>query len=137
MKTISTAPLLIAIASLSMLTACGGSEPAPSDARTLPPVPATIAAPAQDAAAGNVALNPPHGQPGHVCELPVGAPLDGSVPAASAPVAADHGTVAAPITINPPPAAPQGAVTLPSGTPNPPHGQPGHRCEVNVGDPLP
>src|SRR5690606_21418634 len=28
--------------------------------------------------ASGVKLNPPHGEPGHRCEIPVGAPLDGS-----------------------------------------------------------
>lgn len=76
---------------------------------------------------GNVALNPPHGQPGHRCEIPVGAPLDGSGNTggnrAAAPAAA--------------PIAP--ASSSPNASPkiNPPHGQPGHRCDVRVGDPLP
>lgn len=48
----------------------------------------------------NVALNPPHGQPGHKCEIPVGAPLDGS-----------GGTTANPVT--PQPQA-QGGSELPS-----------------------
>lgn len=47
-----------------------------------------------------VALNPPHGQPGHKCEIPVGAPLDGS-----------GGTTANPIT--PQPQA-SGSSSLPS-----------------------
>jgi hypothetical protein len=28
-------------------------------------------------------------------------------------------------------------IELPSGTPNPAHGEPGHKCELQVGDPLP
>ena len=38
------------------------------------------------AAPSTVKVNPPHGQPGHRCDLQVGAPLDGSpAPAAAAP----------------------------------------------------
>ncbi len=51
-------------------------------------------------------LNPPHGQPGHICEIPVGEPL---------PEAQQE----------------QGEVVL-----NPPHGEPGHVCEIPVGEPL-
>ena len=66
-------------------------------------------------------LNPPHGQPGHKCEIPVGAPLD-SPPSATA----------APST---PSATTTPVVTAPGM--NPPHGEPGHDCKVPVGDPLP
>ena len=64
------------------------------------------------------ALNPAHGQPGHSCEIPVGAPLNGN--------AATPGV--SPIQAN---AAPAGGNGL-----NPAHGQPGHRCDIKVGDPL-
>lgn len=86
---------------------------------------------AQDAS--GVKLNPPHGEPGHRCEIPVGAPLDGS--------AATGGQT---ITIPPVEAAPSPAtlpVTMPptntAGKLNPPHGEPGHDCAVPVGSPLP
>jgi len=68
------------------------------------------------------ALNPPHGQPGHRCDIAVGAPLDGT------------STNAAPTQINmqneanATPATGEGL--------NPPHGQPGHRCDIQVGAPL-
>ncbi len=52
------------------------------------------------------AVNPPHGQPGHICEIPVGAPLPEQ----------DNS---------------QEEIVL-----NPPHGQPGHVCEIPVGEPL-
>lgn len=82
-------------------------------------------------------MNPPHGQPNHRCDIAVGAPLNS--PKAATP------TPAAP-TMQP--AAPQGQATvmpvdMKSGTTatapgmNPPHGQPGHRCEIAVGAPLP
>jgi hypothetical protein len=70
---------------------------------------------------GSPTLNPAHGQPGHRCELPVGAPLTGNA-----------GTQT-PTTI--PAAATQQAA--PAGiTLNPAHGQPGHRCDLAVGAPL-
>ena len=79
-------------------------------------------------------MNPPHGQPGHRCDIPVGQPLDSKpaaknnpAPTTSKPLPA---TVAAPnSTTNSTPAA-----TAPGM--NPPHGQPGHRCDIGVGEPL-
>ncbi|MFZ1527941.1 MAG: hypothetical protein WAT19_04265 [Ferruginibacter sp.] len=72
-------------------------------------------------------MNPPHGQPGHRCDISVGAPLN-SAPAASTPAVT---------SANPP------TVTTTTQTPvktapgmNPPHGQPGHRCDISVGAPL-
>jgi len=66
-------------------------------------------------------LNPKHGEPGHRCDIAVGAPLD-SKPAQVV-------------------TTPQPAVTQVSGMKagkglNPPHGQPNHRCDLAVGAPL-
>jgi len=72
----------------------------------------------------NVKVNPAHGQPGHRCEIPVGAPLN-SAPAASAPAPV---LSPAPATSQP---ATKGTVRL-----NPAHGQPGHDCNIPVGQPL-
>ncbi|WP_310991600.1 hypothetical protein [Aequorivita marina] len=72
-----------------------------------------------NAATGDVAMNPPHGQPGHSCKIPVGAPLNGSGAKNSTPIKTNS---------NAAPASGSGI--------NPPHGQPGHRCDVKVGDPL-
>jgi hypothetical protein len=75
----------------------------------------------------NAKLNPAHGQPGHRCEIPVGAPLN-SAPAAgnTAPV------ISKPATITQPQQPQQkGTVRL-----NPAHGQPGHDCNIPVGQPL-
>lgn len=132
---------LAAVTTLALATACNNAPEAPVPVSTRPAAPfhntadATVAA---TAATGEVRLNPAHGEPGHVCEIPVGAPLDGSAST----------NASAPMEITTPPAPafgttlPMGgqsspAITLPSGTPNPPHGEPGHKCEVNVGDPLP
>lgn len=92
-------------------------------------------------------MNPPHGQPGHRCDIPVGAPLDSppqrQVPTQQAAPASNGqgflggGTQQA--------AAPQQPQAMPvqetapgmKGKPNPAHGQPGHRCDISVGQPLP
>lgn len=83
------------------------------------------------AAAQTVALNPAHGQPGHDCAIPVGAPLGG---------AAAGSTAASAKISTPPPVTPlsgpipkfNAALNV-----NPAHGQPGHDCSVAVGAPLP
>jgi len=78
--------------------------------------------------AAPASLNPPHGQPGHDCAIPVGAPLDGS--------GAQNQS-----TISPNLSVPATQTVAPSSAPadgiNPPHGQPGHDCAVPVGSPLP
>lgn len=86
------------------------------------------AAPAPNTATGNnVAMNPAHGQPGHRCDIPVGAPLN------SAGGASNNIPVQT-IDLNK-----EKSVPMPSSAANginPPHGQPGHRCDIKVGDPL-
>ena len=79
-------------------------------------------------------LNPPHGQPGHRCDIAVGAPL--SSPAGTG-LPAKNGAM--PTTLQPNvslQSAPSANVATAPGM-NPPHGQPGHRCDVKVGAPLP
>lgn len=106
-----------------------------------------------------VALNPPHGQPGHICEIPVGQPLPTSGNATNTS-SNDSGQ-----RLNPPHGQPGHVCEIPVGQPlpnggsaggsapsnvqlktplmkenqrlNPPHGQPGHVCEIPVGQPLP
>ena len=84
-----------------------------------------------------VTLNPPHGQPGHRCDIPVGAPLN-SKPAAQ-PAAPQQQVTQQQIVIDPQQAQQHTGTTEPgfSGKPNPPHGQPGHRCDIAVGATLP
>lgn len=80
-------------------------------------------------ASGNI--NPPHGQPGHRCDIPVGAPLDGGTPAQTDQ---NKQIKMTPTSSN------QSKSNAQSGEKpavNPPHGQPFHRCDVKVGDPLP
>lgn len=75
-----------------------------------------------------------HGLPGHRCDIAVGAPLNSAPNANSAPAPVQMNT--APATQNAPmmQSAPStgGKVLI-----NPPHGQPGHDCSVEVGKPLP
>src|SRR5690606_29356091 len=81
----------------------------------------------------NVKLNPAHGQPGHDCAVAVGAPLNKAV---------TTGTQTLPKTVSNPsitsPAITQPAANTNSATGklNPAHGQPGHRCDIAVGQPL-
>jgi hypothetical protein len=127
---------LPALLLLTFLTACGngmeeGSAKTSATTTTPPPVTIQPAKPQQTTTATTSgALNPAHGQPGHRCDIQVGAPLN------SAP--------AQPTTITP---TQQPAVVLPQATTapastgtaglNPAHGQPGHRCDIAVGAPLP
>lgn len=84
-------------------------------------------------------MNPPHGQAGHRCDIPVGAPLNS--PAASAQPNSKVATTPQ-MTVTPTtPTTSASATTTPT-TPtpegmNPPHGQEGHRCDIAVGAALP
>ncbi|MBC7507255.1 MAG: hypothetical protein H7320_00675 [Ferruginibacter sp.] len=80
-------------------------------------------------------MNPAHGKPGHKCEIAVGAPLN-SAPArtATAPTTTNQtNTINQPTTTQP---AISGAKTVTAKGMNPPHGEPGHRCDISVGAPL-
>lgn len=88
-------------------------------------------------------MNPPHGQPGHRCDIQVGQPLN-SQPAAATP-GAQNVNVNGNNTIQiDPNAVSPGKITLDNNGKqvktapgmNPPHGQPGHRCDIQVGQPL-
>lgn len=89
---------------------------------------------------GGGALNPAHGQPGHRCDIAVGAPLD------SKPTTAAPASTPVQLNTNSNPASPAvSPITVTkSSTPvtntatgmNPAHGQPGHRCDIAVGAPL-
>ena len=94
-------------------------------------------------------MNPAHGEPGHRCDISVGAPLN-SAPINSAKPAAVNGAS----NIIPIPAPTQNSSIVPAlqntsistptktasaftGKINPAHGQPGHDCKVAVGQALP
>jgi hypothetical protein len=84
----------------------------------------TVAAPVKVAKG----MNPSHGQPGHRCDIPVGAPLN-------SPIATSK-TAAPQVVSNTSVTVPSATVTpTPKGM-NPAHGQPGHRCDIPVGAPL-
>ena len=88
--------------------------------------PVTQPAPLQEA---GTALNPKHGMPGHRCDIPEGAPLNNTQPPARNNPSVNN----APVPQLPPTPAPppQTGVKL-----NPKHGEPGHRCDLQVGAPL-
>lgn len=88
---------------------------------------ATTATPATNTTA---ALNPAHGMPGHRCDIAVGAPLN-SPANASAPVQMNTAPQQSAPAMQMAPAN-TGKILI-----NPPHGQPGHDCAVEVGKPLP
>ena len=71
--------------------------------------------PATEQKSAEVMINPPHGEPYHRCDIPVGAPLNAS--SANTPGQATEQKSA--------------EVML-----NPPHGEPYHRCDIPVGAPL-
>ena len=101
-------------------------------ATTVTPVTTVSSNPATATTAATApGMNPPHGQPGHRCDISVGAPLN-SAPAktTAAPVVTSTATpIATPATVTP------AAVKTAPGM-NPPHGQPGHRCDIAVGASL-
>lgn len=105
-----------------------GAAPAPANATQASPA-GTVPA-AQQVATTAPGMNPPHGQPNHRCDIAVGAPLNSP--------AGQGKTQPQPQQFSPPvqqPAAAPATATAPGM--NPPHGQPGHRCEIAVGAPLP
>lgn len=83
---------------------------------------------------GSIGMNPAHGQPGHRCDIAVGAPLNSapstpaSVPSITPPVLGKAST--------PVPSAVGSSATVTQPGMNPPHGQPGHDCAIAVGAPL-
>jgi cytoskeletal protein RodZ len=110
---------------------------------------------------GEVMLNPPHGEPYHRCDIPVGAPLN-SPPAntaqqtisnAASTSAPQNANNAPSLANNPTAPTLENANRLNSGQTrsttqtnnntgtkprlNPAHGQPWHRCDIPVGSPLP
>lgn len=74
----------------------------------------------------SIKVNPAHGLPGHRCDLPVGAPLNGNTARSSNTTTSNQtqSTTISPIRVDQTPDV------------NPPHGQPGHDCSVPVGAKL-
>lgn len=105
--------------------------PASEDSTVVPvnidlasPMPATTSA--AGAAPKVAGLNPAHGEPGHRCDISVGAPLN-------SPATSLNAQPAAPVSI---PAPVTNAKANGSARVNPPHGEPGHDCSIAVGAPL-
>lgn len=102
--------------------------------------PAITIAPAQNSTAVKPGMNPAHGQPGHRCDIAVGAPLNSPV-SATTPTVTTTPTNGLPAKITVPPIT--GTPPVPFQTAavgpglNPAHGQPGHRCDIAVGAALP
>ena len=82
-----------------------------------------------------VGLNPAHGQPGHRCDISVGAPLNSKPTVQPNPTTSNttvpNTKVPTPSQININPQVQAVAAGM-----NPAHGQPGHRCDISVGAPL-
>lgn len=93
---------------------------------TPPPVAQPTTLPVENVAnTSSQKLNPKHGEPGHRCDIAVGAPLSSKPQTAAAPK-----NVEVKLPANLPKEAKNGAKL------NPKHGEPGHRCEIAVGAPL-
>lgn len=76
-----------------------------------------------------IALNPKHGEPGHRCDIAVGAPLNSNTKQTKAINTTQN--------ITPTPTTPQQTSNDTKNQKlNPPHGQPDHRCDLAVGAPL-
>jgi hypothetical protein len=84
-------------------------------------------------AASAQTLNPKHGQPGHRCDLPVGAPLNSAQKPVVNLATQSLNTVSEAATAS---AKTNAALAGSVQTLNPKHGQPGHRCDLPVGAPL-
>lgn len=79
-------------------------------------------------------MNPAHGQPGHRCDISVGAPLNSAPAAKTSPAVQTSTTTSTPAM--PAVTAPPAIISGSTGKLNPAHGQPGHDCAVAVGAPL-
>lgn len=79
-------------------------------------------------------MNPAHGQPGHRCDIPVGASLNSPVATAKNTTVIQQQNQ--PVSTTPATSAPTVTTPTPEGM-NPPHGQTNHRCDIAVGAPLP
>ena len=135
LKSLNKTALLTMMLAVPLLFSCNDSEKNTTNVQEDTPQEITLeqkkqafdrATPNANNASGDIALNPPHGQPGHSCEIPVGQPLSqaqgGSVKSPQMNVQSTNKALDV---------APGNTGKL-----NPPHGQPGHKCEIKVGDPL-
>jgi hypothetical protein len=105
-----------------------------------PITPANQVAPPPPPVVTKAGMNPPHGQPGHRCDIKVGEPLSTPVAANTAkPGTANTKQISIPTSNNPTPFVldPDAAKTVTAPGTNPPHGEEGHQCGIPVGAELP
>lgn len=112
-----TLKLVVLALGLSLVTSCKDEEKeeVPATSQTAPQTKANVN---ED----SIKVNPAHGLPGHRCDLPVGAPLNGA--ASTTTVNTNQSTTVSPIRIDQTPDI------------NPPHGEPYHDCSIPVGAKL-
>lgn len=94
----------------------------------------SVPIPQQNSNVNASALNPPHGQAGHRCDIAVGAPLNSPPNKAMSKSTVTNSVPNPQVPTVLKPNATTTVVTKPGM--NPPHGQAGHRCEIAVGAPL-
>ena len=85
-------------------------------------------------------MNPAHAQPGHRCDIAVGAPLNSPVATAKNTPPTQQITQQQSQSVATDPANTANTPVVTTPTPegmNPPHGQTNHRCDIAVGAPLP
>lgn len=98
---------------------------------------APIATTEQQNNTSGLLTNPAHGQPGHDCAIPVGAPLKQNISTSQTTTAPPAPTTTVPVTTQPATSQPVAQQPSSSGKKlNPAHGQPGHDCAIPVGAPL-
>lgn len=144
--------LLVATISITMLGACASDTANENQEAGTSRVDSILGSLDSESGAATSAsgtkLNPAHGEPGHRCEIPVGAPLDSepgsyvepnlSVTPTTPPAPTAAPSIMPPITTTTPPDYDKSltpAQMLAKGL-NPPHGEAGHKCEIAVGAPL-
>ena len=137
---------LLYILAIVGLAACNTKKPEPAKnfvpkAEDLASLNQRIKTPVINPVGTSGALNPAHGQPGHRCDIAVGAPLNS--PAKSTSPTTQATTVGQPVitstqqaTVATTPAVQTATVNTKGEKLNPAHGQPNHRCDIAVGAPL-
>lgn len=115
-----TVNMILLALTLSLYTSCKDEEKEQSASQ-----PATETTEKKSDA--SIKVNPAHGLPGHRCDLPVGAPLNGTsatTTTTNANTIQQNSTTVSPIRIDQTPDI------------NPPHGEPYHDCSIPVGGKL-
>jgi len=110
---------------------------AKEETKLVPPVNMTSFPNLKQLAKPAAGINPPHGQPGHRCDIAAGAPLPTSGKPLASPQPSFTPVKSAAVQTPVPVSSAISTVKNPVLKVNPPHGQPGHRCDVKTGDPLP